>query len=313
MSKSKIITFFCSQRMKLFYFVLALLFSSVLQAQQEWSSTQYLFNLYDVNTAYAGNQLSSSFALRYRSQWLGMEGAPVTQQFSFHTPLMQERIGVGIKVLNESIGARTQQFAKASAAYKLWIGENTLSVGIAAGMQRQAVEWTKLTAVDIQDAQLANISTPIVTPLVDASVFYNSKKFYAGIESRSLNRSAFRADPGSLARLYYNVNFTAGIMKRVMSDNMIQLTTLIKYSEGKIIQGELNLLYLINNRIWFGVGYRYNSGVQAMGSFNITRHFRIGLSYDFPVSQLRNANDGSAEVFIGYNLKNRSGKSIRYF
>ncbi len=283
------------------------------EAQQEWSSTQYLFNLYDVNTAYAGNQLSSSFGVRYRSQWMGMEGAPETQQFSFHTPLMKERIGVGFKILNESIGARTQQFAKASAAYKILIGENTLSLGLAGGVLRQAIEWPKLSAADVQDAQFANNTAPIITPLVDASVFYNSKKMFVGIESTSINRSAFRPDQGSLARLYYNVNFIAGVKKRVMNDNMIQLSTLVKYSEGRMIQGELNLLYLINNRIWFGAGYRFMSGVQALGSFNITRHFRIGLSYDFPITLLRNVNDGSAEIFLGYNLKNRSDKSIRYF
>ncbi len=282
-------------------------------AQQEWGYTQYLFNLYDINQAYAGNHRSASFSLRHRSQWLGMEGAPITQQFSFHAPLMNEKLGVGIRVMNESIGARKQQSVSGSCAYKMHFDEKTFSVGLTGGMIRQAIDRPKLSAADQLDVQLQNISAPVLIPVIDASMFFNTNTFYAGVQSCRINRTLFRSDKGSLARLYYNLNLTAGYMKKIGNDNMLQLSTLVKYSEGKLWQAEWNLLYLMRNKIWFGGGYRLHSGCNLLGSVNITSHFRMGFSYDFPISALRKTNDGSAEIFLGYNLKNRSGKSIRYF
>ncbi len=282
-------------------------------AQQEWVYTQYLFNLYDINQAYAGNHRSASFSLRHRSQWLGMEGAPVTQHFSFHAPLMNEKIGVGLRVMNESIGARKQQSVSGSCAYKIHFGEKTLSVGMTGGMIRQAIDRPKLSAADQLDVQLQNISAAVLIPVVDASVFFNTKNFYTGLQSCRINRTLYNSDKGSLARLYYNLNLVAGYMKKIGSDNLVQLSTLVKYSEGKLWQAEWNLLYLMRNKIWFGGGYRLNSGCNLLGSINITTHFRMGFSYDFPINALRKTNDGSAEIFLGYNLKNRSGKSIRYF
>lgn len=283
------------------------------EAQQEWSYSQYLFNLYDINTAYAGNHGSASFSLRHRSQWMGMEGAPVTQQFSFHAPIHDEKIGVGLKVMNEAIGARKQQMVSASGAYKLRIGYGTLSMGIAAGIIRQAIDRPKIAAADQQDVNLVNISEPMLFPVIDASVFYNTKVFYIGLQSGRLNRSPFTRRDGMLARLYYNLNMTAGVMKKVGDDNLIQLSTLVKYSEGQLWQAEWNLLYLIKNKFWMGGGYRLNSGFSVLGSINFNTQFRVGFSYDFPLAALRHTNDGSAEVFLGYNLKSRSGKSIRYF
>lgn len=282
-------------------------------AQQEWGYTQYLFNLYDINSAYAGNHNSGSFALRHRSQWIGFEGAPVTQQFSFHAPVFHEKVGVGIKILNESIGARNQQMIKGSVAYKVRLHEATLSMGIAGGILRQGIDRTKLTAADAADVQLMNMNGPVVTPVIDASIFFNTKKFYLGVESARLNRSAYHYTDQSLARLYYNLSIVGGFMKTVKQTDMLQLSTLIKLSENNLWQAEVDLLYLKNNKYWFGGGYRFLSGINILACLNLTEHLRLGASFDIATNEIRSANNGSAEVFIGYNLKNRSGKSIRYF
>lgn len=284
-----------------------------LNAQQEWGYTQYLFNLYDVNSSYAGNHNGPSFAARYRAQWLGFDGAPETQMFSVHTLLAKDHLGAGLKVLNESIGARRQQQLKISGSYRLHFDENILSFGLAGGAIRQTADISLIKAADEQDAQLAVFPNSSFTPVIDASIFLSNKKFYAGIESTRLNKSSFHNDGGALARLYYNINLTAGYMHQVGQNNMIQLSGLIKYSEGKMWQAEMNLTYLINNKLWFGAGYRVFTGAVIVSCIHITEHFRLGLSYDVAVKKMRNTNDGSAELYLGYHLHNRSSKSIRYF
>jgi len=184
-----------------------------IEAQQEWGYTQYLFNLYDINSAYAGNHGAGSFGhgagsfgVRYRSQWIGMAGAPETQYISFHSPLAGEKAGLGVKVLNENIGARSLTSAKVSGAYKLRFNQAALSFGLAGGVMRQGVDVNSIKAYDQNDVQLQNLPDQTLTPTIDASVFFNTNRFYAGIESGNINRSKTSAIEHSLSRLYYNIS-----------------------------------------------------------------------------------------------------------
>ncbi len=284
-----------------------------LSAQQEWSYTQYLFNLYDVNSAYAGNHGAGSFGVRYRSQWVGMPGAPETRYISFHTPMFNEKAGAGIKVINENIGARGLTAAKASIAYKLRFKGSVLSFGLGGGVIRQAIDIDVLNPHDHHDIQLQTLALPTVTPVVDFSVFFNSKRFFTGIESSGINRSRINRNDQSMSRLYYNLTAVAGYMQPIGKGNILQTSALMRMTERNIWQVELNILYLVKNRLWFGGGYRFAGNAQVMACFNFSEQLRIGLSYDISTQSTRQFNDGSAEIFLGFNFRNKSGKSIRYF
>ena len=47
-------------------------------AQQDPQYTQYMYNTQVVNPAYAGSRDVLSFGLLYRTQWVGLDGAPKT-------------------------------------------------------------------------------------------------------------------------------------------------------------------------------------------------------------------------------------------
>ena len=86
---------------------------SLLQAQQEWQYSQYMFNLYDANGAFAGAYEQASFAARFRTQWVGVDGAPVSQTLSAHLPAGP--VGVGARLQHERLGARSRVLVKATA------------------------------------------------------------------------------------------------------------------------------------------------------------------------------------------------------
>ncbi|MFN0032808.1 MAG: PorP/SprF family type IX secretion system membrane protein [Flavobacteriales bacterium] len=286
-------------------------------AQQEWSYSQYLFNLYDINAAYAGNHGAPSFALRYRAQWMGMQGAPTSQQLSAHTPLIDGKMGAGLRILNEQIGLRNQLTARVNGAYKLQLGERTLSFGLAAGAVRNQWRADDALVHDDEDTKLSSMQQATITPMVDAALFLHTDTYYAGIEANRLNRSKTNDGEGSLERLYYNMNLTAGYMikgiSKTSTDDLLQLSTLIKFSEGNIYQAELNVLFLKNNKYWFGGGYRYPTSGQIMACLNLSSQWRFGLSYDIPLAAQAIQRSGSGEAFLGFNLKPNNDKSIRYF
>lgn len=285
----------------------------VSNGQQEWGYTQYLFNLYDINSAYAGNHGAGSFGVRYRSQWIGMPGSPETRYLSFHTPIFNGSAGIGVKILNEDIGLRNQTALKISAAYKIKFEDAILSFGIGGGLLRQGMDVSSAKVQDPQDIQLINTAEPILTPVAEASVFISTKRFYAGVESGSINRSRLYVNEGSLSRLYFNTSLVGGYMLPVGKGNVFQISGLMRYVEGKIWQSEVNALYLVKSRLWFGGGYRIGSNAHAMACFNLTEQLRIGVSYDISTTAIRQFNDGSTEVFLGFNFKSKSNKSIRYF
>ena len=53
------------------------------KGQQDPMYTQYIFNLQTINPAYAGSWQDIGVTALSRDQWLGIQGHPTTQTFSF--------------------------------------------------------------------------------------------------------------------------------------------------------------------------------------------------------------------------------------
>ncbi|MFB9106682.1 type IX secretion system membrane protein PorP/SprF, partial [Algibacter miyuki] len=66
-----------------------------LEAQQDSQYTQYMYNTVTVNPAYAGTRGSLSMTGLYRNQWVGLEGAPETLNFSLNSPIGIQGVGLG--------------------------------------------------------------------------------------------------------------------------------------------------------------------------------------------------------------------------
>jgi hypothetical protein len=70
-----------------------LLFTAVIGfAQQDAQFTQYMYNTININPAYGSRGALSIFAL-HRTQWVGLDGAPVTNAVSINTPLNNSKLG----------------------------------------------------------------------------------------------------------------------------------------------------------------------------------------------------------------------------
>jgi type IX secretion system PorP/SprF family membrane protein len=296
---------------------LLLLFASVicfdLFGQQEWGYSQYLFNLFDINGAYAGNHESVSTALRYRKQWVGFSGAPETQSFSLHTPIAGESSAAGLRIKHETIGARTTFHARVTGVYKLRLGPGKISFGISAGLLHQQFNINDLNIRDANDPYLGQDQWSSNTPTIDVALLYHDDRMYVGIESTGINRQKFGWMESSIARLYAQTMLVGGWMKKVGGDDLIHLSALAKVSEGQIYQAEANASFLWNNRIWIGGGYRLSYGIVVFSEWNITDQWRLGYSFDLAMNKLATYQDGSHELFLGFNFGAKPHSSIRYF
>jgi type IX secretion system PorP/SprF family membrane protein len=92
-------------------------FSVVCSAQQDAQYTQYMYNTIEINPAYAGSRgVLSVFGL-YRTQWVGLDGAPETSTFSINTPLSNKKLGLGLSLVNDKIGPTNENTLSADFSY----------------------------------------------------------------------------------------------------------------------------------------------------------------------------------------------------
>jgi type IX secretion system PorP/SprF family membrane protein len=295
------------------FIVLSLLLVISADAQQEWTHSQYQFNLFDANPAYAGSHQTLSMAVRHRSQWMGMTGAPSSDQFSMHAPLAGDHAAAGMRVVSDRIGARTQLTAKGTGVYKVRFQRSKLAFALTAGVVRQCVDVALLNAQDSEDALLLGLNQARAVPTVGASMLYTSSRLFVGLDASHLNRAGWNYAQDAGSRLYRHYSLVAGVILPVGEGHLIELSSLSKYAEGGQWQAEFNAQFLYRNRCWIGGGYRVKSGIQGLLAWMISDHLRAGLSYDYSVGQQFARPASSVEGFLGYTLQKRSAHSMRYF
>jgi type IX secretion system PorP/SprF family membrane protein len=289
-----------------------LCFSYTTTAQQEWGYSQYFFNLFDVNSAYAGNHGNPSFAIRARRQWPGLPGSPFSQSFSIHKPLGTLPLGIGLRVFHETIGARNHWGVKMNAAYKMDVHSGTLSAGASFGIIHESLDLTRLNIRDEDDLVRLQNTWNSTLPDVDVSILYNTKRFWLGSEFSRINRSPYDWSEGSSSRLYYQISTTGGKIYRVGNDDLFQVSGLFKWSEGAIWQAEMNAALLWNDLIWIGAGYRFLFGPVFFAEWNLSSQMRLGYSYDIGVGNTLGPFGPSHELFIGFNMQGSTGRTLQF-
>lgn len=107
--------------------------AAVSYAQQDAQFTQYMYNTINVNPAYAGSRGAMNIFALHRTQWVGLDGAPVTNTVSINTPLNGSNLGLGVSLINDKIGPTIENNFSTDLSYTIQTSETfKLSFGIKA-------------------------------------------------------------------------------------------------------------------------------------------------------------------------------------
>lgn len=334
-------------RLASFAFLISTLpFSSIL-AQQEAQFTQYMFNSLVYNPAYAGSKEYLSVVAIYRDQWFGLgstngkyDGRPVTQTFSVHSPV-NKRVGLGLNVVNERIGARQTSLVNVAYTYRLSFGEGTLSLGLQAGAMHWRADWDELEFKDARelDGAFDGPDPTLLIPDFGGGIYYYTRHFYAGASIPHLGHFDLRGiDSLELtsirkwARTYRHFYVTAGGAIPLKNGNIVfKPSVLVKsvgffnefFKEGNLVREigapatfDVDASFLFQNKFWAGAAFRSafaafstrNRQQSSYDSFDIwtawlfDNGLRIGFAYDYPLGKLRPFATGSFEVMLGYDF-----------
>ncbi|QCW99244.1 type IX secretion system membrane protein PorP/SprF [Aggregatimonas sangjinii] len=303
----------------LLFLLLVFLSSSTLVAQQDAQYTQYMYNTASVNPGYAGSRGHLSIAALHRSQWVGLEGAPVTQTVNLHSPVGYRGVGLGLSIVNDKIGPTSETYADIDFSYTLQLSvEAKLSFGLKASAHLLDVRFSELNQIAPDNTLSQDIDNKF-SPNFGAGVYYHNERFYAGLSvPRFLETTHFQSGSSpSTAAERMNFYFITGYVWEFNPFLKFKPTLLTKVVQGAPLQVDVSANFLLSDKFVVGAAYRWDAAFSGMAGFYISESIFAGVAYDREVTELGNAafNDGSFEVILRYDFIRTKGqlKSPRFF
>jgi type IX secretion system PorP/SprF family membrane protein len=277
-------------------------------AQQDAQFTQYMYNTINVNPAYAGSRGALSIFALHRTQWVGLDGAPVTNAVSMNTPINGSNVGLGISIINDRIGPTHENTISADISYFIRTSETfKLSFGIKATGNTFDLDQTKLNPVDATDPSLLNFNK--FNPNIGAGVYLHSDKAYVGLSIPNFIESK-RYNDNEIAIFKEKINYylIAGYVFDLDDSIKFKPALLTKMVSGAPLQVDVSGNFMFNDRFVVGVAYRWSAALSAMVGFQISDGLFIGYGFDNETTNLKNYNSGSHEVFLRYEIFNNLSK-----
>ena len=299
--------------------------ASGVNAQQDAQYTQYMYNTLSVNPAYAGSRGQLSFAGLYRSQWVGLDGAPETFTINLHSPIRNSRLGYGVSIVNDNIGDGVVQetYLDAVVSYTIDLAMDAkLSFGLKAGGNMLSLDFNGLRNFDQEVVNQNNIDNRF-TPNFGLGVYYHTDKFYAGLSAPNVLESEYFDNDNSgdgvnfLSAERMNIYLITGYVFDIGADLQFKPALLAKAGSGAPLQVDLSASFLFANKFSFGAAYRWDAAVSGLVGFQVTDQIMLGLAYDRETTELGGTqfNDGSFEVFLRLELLKSFQRTIspRFF
>jgi type IX secretion system PorP/SprF family membrane protein len=286
-------------------------------AQQDPQYTQYMYNTLSVNSAYAGSLGHLAITGIYRTQWVGLEGAPKTASFSLDTPL-GKRVGLGLSVISEEIGPSEEQYIDANFSYTIQSGlTHKLSFGIKGGGRVLNIDWTKGSYRD-PDAQFRENITNKFLPVIGAGLYWHGERDYIGLSIPNfMTRERYDYDDiaDDLVNQRMHLYLIGGIVFDLSANTKFKPATLIKYVAGAPLIADFSANFMFNDCLTLGASYRTSDSVSGLVSLQISPQILVGYAYDYTTTELQNYNSGTHEIMLRFELVSRKKglKSPRFF
>jgi len=274
-------------------------------AQQDPLYTQYMYNMSVINPAYAtDNPGMLNLGGLYRSQWVGIDGAPSTANFFAHTPV-SERVELGITIVHDEIGDWVKENnITADFAYVLPLNEtNKLSFGVKGGISTFDANTSGLILNELNDPAFQN--TNEVFPVFGVGTFLFGEKYYVGLSAPNLFTSKHLENEQGLRAIgEENIHYflTGGYVFDLNEDFKLKPAFMARGVEGAPLSVDVTANVLMYNRLEAGIGYRFDESITGLINFAITPGLRVGYAYDYTTSNLGDYNDGTHEFLILFDL-----------
>lgn len=297
--------------------------------QQQQMYTQFMYNKMGLNPAFAGNETYLSATLMYRDQWNGFPGAPKAQVLTVNLPRLGKRIGLGVNLERQSIGITEKVTYEAVYAYKFFLGEGTLSMGMNVSGRNYIQDYTDSRLFAIQDITM----DPAIPQTVQSrnlfnagfGVYFNTNKFYLGASIPRMIKADIDFDNNNLfsTEVRHLFLMTGGTF---IVNNDVRFTPQLLFRAAENTPWSLDLNGSLTWKDKYTAGMTYRTGgtrgdfgesIDLILGMQLSDRMMLGFAYDITLSKIRVIDNGSLEFILSYNFIPRKIKTIvvnpRYF
>ncbi len=308
-------------------------------AQQRPQYTQYIFNNYLLNPAISGIENYIDLKAGYRTQWTGLDGAPVTNYISVNAPLGKNFLsgdansfggqennpmsrsylqnymaaephhGIGMHAVLDRAGPISRVDVNATYAYHLGLSEKlNIALGVAVGISKVSLDYSKITLENNQDPAIVASETDRLKPDLGAGLWIYGPQYFVGLSAQQLLGQTLNFTNNSQytqGKAVPHFFLTAGYKVFLADDIAAVPSVMIKRVSPAPNSYDANLKLAFRDKFWVGGSYRHNDSFSALAGFNVSYLFNLSYSYDFTTSELGNVSSGTHEIVLGLLLNNR--------
>src|SRR5450759_128959 len=287
--------------------ILVVLLPLQLMGQMFPLSDHYVVNALAINPAFAGCHDALSATIAYRDQWVGYKDSPKSYILSVHTPVYNDRVGLGLLIEKNSIGIFKETSFLGNYAYRMELRDGKLALGLGFGVTIYNIAWNELVAADANAVQLMNNSKSAVLPTFSLGTYYYTKKYFIGFSiplflSHQIDKNTGKYKIGSNFS-GSNYFLTGGYEMGISSQVKFLPSLIIKYHPNNAIQIDYNAQINLKDRIWMGVGYRNRNMLVGMLQYQLNYQIRMAYSYDYNFGSIGKYMNGSHEIVLNYVFK----------
>lgn len=303
-------------KMKKILFALTVFVALKGAAQQDPQYSLYQFNQMSINPGYAGARDAIAIVADLRKQWAGIEGSPMTSALTVHSPIMNDKLGVGINFLNDRLGAKTVNGIYGNVAYILKLtNQLKLSFGARVGYAMYKFNFSEVKFKDANEVALSDLNNTNKGALdIDAGLYLRSNSFFVGLSATHLannvlykgsfqgtNSLGSPTDYSLTYALKTHIFLTIGNSFAIKENFLITPSIMVKTVMGKT-SADINLNTFLYKRFWVGIYVRQGYGYGALFQAYMTNQLRIGYSYDAGAGD-QSRLGGGHEIMIGFDIK----------
>ncbi len=285
--------------------------------------SQYMFNEYLINSAYAGTYHFTPIIINNRNQWIGFgDSAPKTSSISAHTGF-GEKSAIGASLISDKTSPISRTQIEATYGYHTILGESrSLILSMALSRTFNTLQFTHqegMTYSEIMDGMIDYVSQAnenSSTGDINFGMVLFNDYFDFGLSVRNLLSSGPSNNSTDVERVRYLV-FHGSYLGRnnptnpigIIPSFVVRKMGIISYNS--LFQLDLNIKLIYRNKIWAGVAYRtHEKAICTLLGINHERGF-FGWSYDVGTSELGSYHNGSHNIAIGLNIAAKKKRKVR--
>lgn len=302
--------------------VMVLLWALECRAQQEPIFTSYMYNSQIINPAYAGIWEKIGFTSLVRRQYSGIDRTPLTEYISFHSPLRNDAVGVGLNIVNDRFGRENRLTVLGDYAYEVYLSRKTrLRMGLKFGFvnyKNPLTEYELYPDNQYDRAFDEDVDLKFL-PNFGVGFFLYQEDFYAGLAIPKLVENDLKENfhnystSAEVRTLYLN----GGYIMPLDPFNIVifKPTLLVRATWGAPLQFDLAANFMLREKLWMGLVYRSGDAFCITGNWMFSNHMRVGFAMDLSYNEIYPYQNGTYEFTIGFDMDffGRTYLRARYF